>query len=144
MEARPPESTRRGQLPPRELRSASRKRTDEAGARRLRGCSGYFAARVSRTHPGYADDSGAKRWANRLLHFRPDSNQRPYRPELGHGLRSLPARDHRKPSTLLRTGVAGEVADHVYPRSADGVGPHREGRKRQDERAAPGGSSATG
>ena len=83
---------------------------------------GNFGQGFSRPHRAHASRDHQKRRPDGMLHLRSDSEQRPHRSDLGHGLRSAAAPNHREPQALLRAVHPREMADHVHPRSEHPMG----------------------
>src|SRR3954471_4743256 len=86
VEACPPGTARHGELSSPELRSLSRERPNAITAGKPGDRAGNFGGSISWPHPGYAGGDHPERRKNRVLHLRPDSDQRPYRGELGDGI----------------------------------------------------------
>src|ERR1019366_10800773 len=57
-----------------------------------------------------------------VLHLRSDSDLSPSRPNLGDGVRSVSARNHREPEKVLRAGDPGEMANRVHARRPNALG----------------------
>ena len=123
MGARAFRAARRRKLSHRKLRSPGREWADAATARRSGNCAGDFGESFSWAYARHAGRDHHQRRPDRLLYLGPDSDYRAPRVEhVGMGFDLYPLQTIESQQAVLRAVGAGEVADHVYPRSQRALG----------------------